>query len=147
MTIEDRINSVKTRARELFEEEKYNCAEASFLALNEILDGGLAPQAAARIATGLGGGLGATGGTCGALTGSVMALGLLAEGEAGPSRKKTIYPLAKDLQNSFKQKYSTCCCRELTREMGKDRRKQCAILTGEIAGQCAALLLKGKDTE
>ena len=91
------IGNTRTRARDLFDSKQYNCAESAFQALNETFGGGLKLETAARIATGLGGGLGATGGTCGALTGCVLALGLLAECDPEVLRKKTIYPLAADL--------------------------------------------------
>jgi hypothetical protein len=84
------VPAAHDRASELFDSKKHNCSESAFLALNEVLNGGLEPQTAAHIATGLGGGLGASGGTCGALTGCVLALGLLAEEDPAIPRKKII---------------------------------------------------------
>ena len=123
---EDLIQSISKRARELFDSKQHNCAESVFMALNEAFDGGLAPETATRIATGLGGGLGASGGTCGALTGCVLALGLLAKSDDALVRKKTIYPLAADLQKRFIERFGSCDCRDLTRDMGDERRKHTA---------------------
>ena len=144
MTDKDVIHAVKDRARELYDSKKYNCAESTFLALNEVLKGGIEPQTALRVATGLGGGLGGTGGTCGALTGCVMALGLLAEDDPDIPRKKTIYPMAAALQKKFKAQFGSCICRTLIRDTGEDRRKHCSTITVEAAALCAAMLLEGK---
>ncbi len=136
------VRSVSQRARELFESKKHNCSESAFLALNEVLDGGLEPQNAAHIATGLGGGLGASGGTCGALTGSVLALGLLANEDPDIPRKETIYPMAAKLQEDFRERFGSCCCRDLTKDMGDEQRSHCSTITAEAAALCAAMLLE-----
>jgi len=141
-TSEELITAVSNRARELFDSKKHNCAESAFMALNEIFGGGIEPQAAARIATGLGGGLGATGGTCGALTGCVLALGLLAKCDPAVLRKKTIYPLAADLQERFCKEFGSCCCSDLIGDMGDDRRAYCKGVTSTAVALCAQMLLE-----
>jgi len=138
------IQSITERARELFDSKQHNCAESVFMALNEALDGGLTPETAKRIATGLGGGLGATGGTCGALTGGVLAIGLIAASDDAIARKKTIYPLAADLQDRFRERFGSSDCRDLTRDMGDERRKHCSSITAAAAQMCATMLLKAK---
>lgn len=140
------IQNVSKRARELFDSKQHNCAESVFMALNEVLDGGLAPETAKRIATGLGGGLGASGGTCGALTGCVLALGLLAECTTAVLRKKIIYPMAAELQDRFREHFESSDCRDLTRDMGNERRKHCSSITAGAAALCAEILLSAKDT-
>ena len=136
------VYSVSQRAHEIFDSEQHNCSESAFLALNEVLSGGLNPQTAAHIATGLGGGLGASGGTCGALTGCVLALGLLAKEDPDIPRKKTIYPMAAKLQESFRERFGSCNCRDLTRDMGDERRSHCSTITADAAALCAAMLLE-----
>ena len=143
----DLINAAGKRARELFESKQYNCAESSFLALNEVFGGGIEPQTAARIATGLGGGLGASGGTCGALTGCVLAIGLLADSDPEHLRKKTIYPLAADLQKRFQKRFGSCRCSDLTRDMGDERRAYCKGITSVAAALCAEMLLEHNNKE
>ena len=142
---EDIIQSISKRARELFDSKQHNCAESVFMALNEALDGGLAPETAKRIATGLGGGLGATGGTCGALTGGVLAIGLIAESDDAIARKKTIYPLAAGLQTRFRERFGSIDCRDLTRDMDDERRKHCSFITAAAAQMCATMLLEDKN--
>ena len=140
------VHAAHDRARELFDSKKHNCSESAFLALNEVLNGGLEPQTAAHIATGLGGGLGASGGTCGALTGCVLALGLLAEEDPTLPRKKRIYPMAAGLQESFRERFGSCCCRDLTRDKGDEQRAYCSTLVAVAAEMCAAILLEDKKT-
>lgn len=130
------------RARELFDSKQHNCAESTLMALNELFGEGLEPQTAARIATGLGGGLGASGGTCGALTGCVLALGLFAECAPDVVRKKTIYPLAADLQKRFIKQFGSCCCKDLIRNSGDERRAYCRGVTSTAAALCAEMLLE-----
>ncbi len=139
---ENQVDAVCARARELFDSKQHNCAESVFLAINEVFKGGLAPETAARIATGLGGGLGATGGTCGALTGGVLAIGLIAGTDPAVSRRKKIYPLAAALQERFLQRFGTICCRELTRDSTVERRIHCSPITAAAAAMCAEILLE-----
>ena len=138
---EDMLQSITKRARELFDSKQHNCAESVFMALNEALDGGLAPETAKRIATGLGGGLGASGGTCGALTGGVLAISLIAKSDDTRTRKKTIYPLAAVLQDRFRERFGSCDCRDLTRDITGDRRALCSAITAAAAEMCAEILL------
>jgi len=141
---EQLVNAAHDRARELFDSKKYNCSESVFLALNEIFGGGLEPQTAAHIATGLGGGLGASGGTCGALTGCILALGLLAREDSAIPRKKTIYPMAAGLQEIFRKRFGSFCCRDLTRDKGDEQRTYCSTLVAAAAEMCAQVLLEDK---
>ncbi len=142
---DDPIDTVRTRARELFDSKKHNCAEAVFLAVNDVLSGGLEPGTAARIATGLGGGLGATGGTCGALTGGVLAIGLIAGTGPDSSRRATIYPLAAALQERFKKRFGSCICKQLTHGITCDRRVHCSPITAGAAAMCAEILLDSRN--
>jgi len=142
MPTENQVDAVCERARELFDSKQHNCAESVFLAINEVFNGGLDQATAARIATGLGGGLGATGGTCGALTGGVLAIGLIAGADPAVARRKKIYPLAAALQERFTQRFGTICCRDLTRDISVERRIHCSPITAGAAALCAEILLQ-----
>lgn len=63
--------------------EGMSCSKATFLALCHIFEVDLPEETLLRMASGFGGGIGRThaGGTCGALTGAVMALGLLSDND------------------------------------------------------------------
>jgi C_GCAxxG_C_C family probable redox protein len=90
-----------------------NCAQAVLCAFTEDL--GLGEEDALRIATGFGAGMGRTGGTCGAVTGAYMVLGL-ARGMRSPeekSRKDSTYTLVREFAERFRAKQGAVECREL----------------------------------
>jgi C_GCAxxG_C_C family probable redox protein len=90
-----------------------NCAQAVLCAFAGEL--GLEEQAALRIATGFGGGMGRTGSTCGAVTGAYMVLGL-ARGMRDPeekSRKDATYTLVQEFAERFRKRQGAVECREL----------------------------------
>jgi C_GCAxxG_C_C family probable redox protein len=90
-----------------------NCAQAVLCAFAKDLE--LDEQAALRIATGFGGGMGRTGGTCGAVTGAYMVLGL-ARGMNNPeekSKKDCTYTLVREFAERFREKQGAVGCREL----------------------------------
>ena len=92
-------NLVKEKI-ETYREDK-NCAQSTLMGLCDVA--GLPTEELATLATGFGGGIGGTfdEGTCGAVTGAVMALGFLgADGEQ-------ISSCAKGLFNAFKEEYGS----------------------------------------
>jgi C_GCAxxG_C_C family probable redox protein len=90
-----------------------NCSQA---VLGEYADElGMDVRTAGRIACGFGGGMGRTGGTCGAVTGAIMVLGLAACGpEPGDvaARVRT-YGLVQSFIEEFEARHKTTSCREL----------------------------------
>ena len=63
----------KSKAVELFE-QKYNCTQAILLAYSDLFN--VERDTALKLASGFGGGIAATGGVCGVISGAVMVLGL-----------------------------------------------------------------------
>lgn len=100
------------RAASLFN-EGFNCAQAVLGAFGPDL--GLEPELALKVAGPFGGGMGRMGGTCGAVTGAVMALGL----KFGPTRagdeetKEWAYGLVRKLIDEFKARNGSVLCKEL----------------------------------
>ncbi|OGL39065.1 MAG: hypothetical protein A2042_04805 [Candidatus Schekmanbacteria bacterium GWA2_38_11] len=89
----------------------YNCAEAVLSAFKEILKLNLD----VKIATPMGGGIGAAKDLCGAMNGGVIVLGALF-GRNNPNEKvDKIYPLAKSFHDKFKDAFGTTCCCEITK--------------------------------
>ncbi len=79
----------------------FNCAESTLLALSDSLD--IECKYIPKIATGFGGGVGRHGEICGALSGSIMALGIVlgrkeAEDRAG---KEKMYKITEDFIKKF----------------------------------------------
>lgn len=91
----------------------YNCAQAVLYAYAPDL--GLDAETALKLATGLGGGIGRYGETCGAVTGGVLALGLkFGRGErADRSAAELAHQKTGELMVAFEKVYGTCSCRKL----------------------------------
>jgi len=89
-----------------------NCAQAMVHLTMGILGRDKSVITAAQY---LGGGVSSTGGTCGAVTGSALALGLrdYYEGADANSVARTKEAL-QDLIASFEQEFGACACRDLT---------------------------------
>ena len=90
----------------------YNCAQSVLLTIanRHRVKNTLIP----RIATGFGGGIGRCGSVCGALTGGVMAMGML-YGTNKPSQKERAkcYELTRELFAKFKERHGVILCRDL----------------------------------
>ena len=99
-------------ARELFL-KGYNCAQAVFCAYCDVT--GLDIDAAARLASSFGGGLGRLREVCGAVSGAAMALGAVA-GYYVPgdqAAKAAHYRTVQALAERFRAAHGSIVCREL----------------------------------
>ncbi len=99
------------RARGIFEEGK-NCPQAVALAFEDVL--GIPKEKLEALSLPLGAGLGRLRGTCGALTGACLALGVLFEGRD----KAEIYALVQELAARFQQECGSTVCAELLKKAG-----------------------------
>ncbi len=100
---------------------------------------GLDEATALRIATGLGGGVGRMGGTCGALTGAALVLGL----EFGPVRrgdqaaKDRTYAATGDLQRRFIERHGSHQCKDLLqRDLSTEAGYRDAHAAGVFKSRC-----------
>ena len=100
------------KAKKQFE-KGFSCAPSVLSAYSEQL--GLEATLALKIACGFGGGIGRTGRTCGAVTGAVMAIGLM-HGQTDvndeESRQET-HELVKKFIEKFTEVHGSVECREL----------------------------------
>lgn len=106
-------------ARNLFM-QGYNCAQAVIAAFAK--EAGLKEETALRLSSGFGGGIGRTRGVCGAVSGMVMAYGLL-YGYSDPkanTQKKETYQAVQQLLDRFKEKNGSTICAEL---LGLDKKE------------------------
>lgn len=92
----------------------FNCTQSILLTLygNMVPDGksDLIP----KIASGFGGGIGLCGSVCGALTGTIMAIGIkYGSNEKGEEKNMKAYAKANTLYRLFEQQHGTVLCREL----------------------------------
>lgn len=140
------------RARELFY-AGYNCAQAVFCAYAE--DMGLELDAAARMASSFGGGLGRLREVCGALSGAELALGVLRgySDVSDPALKAEHYRRVRALAEAFRQQNGAYICRELLKDVkttpgGQPEprtpefysRRPCLRLVGEAAALLERML-------
>jgi C_GCAxxG_C_C family probable redox protein len=93
-----------------FHKEGYNCAESIIKAFNE--DTGL--DIPVSIASPFGGGM-AVGGTCGAITGTLMAVGAL-KGRNTSEEKNNSRTITKEVITKVKEEYGTIECIELKKK-------------------------------
>lgn len=102
------------KAVELFD-SGFNCAEAVLLAISKEFNqkSSLIP----RIATGFGAGVGRSGQICGALSGAVMAIGLLKgcdRGEEEREKRNAAYENVQQMVKAFEKEFGSSQCRMLT---------------------------------
>lgn len=91
----------------------YNCAQAVFGAFAEQM--GMETSTAAQMASALGGGLCRMRETCGAVSGGMLALGVL-RGYAIPGddkQKQALYAQGQRVMLAFREKFGTLSCRQL----------------------------------
>ena len=99
------------KAEELFK-SVYNCSQSVIGAVCEDL--GYDFDTAVKVAEGFGGGMGRMRLTCGAVSGMVMAVGmLLSSGKADNDTRAVVYAKVKDLADKFKAENGTITCSEL----------------------------------
>ena len=97
-----------------YHQNGYNCCQSVLAAFSDIT--GLSEQASMDIGGGFGGG-GGTGELCGALSGAIMALGLMSpvdENDPVGSKKRTV-ALSRELQKRFSGKFGALRCQDLLR--------------------------------
>jgi C_GCAxxG_C_C family probable redox protein len=104
------------RARELFLDDRnlHGCAETTFIVLAEAFDLGAGADPAAAMA--LNGGVAYSGGTCGAITGAALAVGVLA-GRRIPDHaaaKRAARLVLARLIDEFAREHGALDCRRLT---------------------------------
>ena len=143
---EEIIKLVSQRADNLYENHKLCCSESLLLVLNHGFNGGLSSEQAKQLGAGFCGGMGEAGCTCGALSGAIMGLGLLAgpHAKSGLSKKK-FRDMSKKMHDRFHEKFSSTCCRTLIEPFDKDKKGRsqfCSSLTSTTATMAAELLLE-----
>jgi len=96
------------QAKKLFEAH-YNCAQSTFGAFAEYFN--LDLTTAVRIATPFGGGIGHSGGMCGAVSGGIMAIGLVRGIDVyDKDKKEACYALAKEFLARFSALHGSLTC-------------------------------------
>ena len=105
------------RARALFL-SGYSCSQSVLIAFSP--ETGVDEKTSARLASGLGGGLGGLRMMCGAFTAACVVLGKVLgfDDPADFDQKKYLYALEQNLASRFTQQYETLNCRALMEKAG-----------------------------
>ena len=142
------------KAKALFKEQGYNCAQAVFIAFNDLT--GMDEISAARFASSFGGGMGRLREVCGAVSGCFMVLGALMgpEDPKDNTAKMAHYAVIQEAAKRFKEENGSYICRELLglaegpsdptpelRTEGYYKRRPCADYV-EIAANITAEILE-----
>lgn len=139
------VEAIGRRARNLYETRQLLCTEAVVIALNAALRGGLSEAKAVAMAAPFCVALGESGCMCGALSGAVLASGLIL-GKHQPHRhRREIRESARQLHDAFKAANGSTCCRVISNGLRSDRKahfRRCATLTAEAAEMAAGLILQ-----
>lgn len=108
--------SVKTDLAKQYHEQGFGCAQSVLASFAQ--EYGLSEEAALRIATGFGSGMGRMCEVCGALTGAFMVIGLkhgkvVTDGSRYGTNTETTYRLVAELAKKFEVRNGSIYCREL----------------------------------
>lgn len=119
----------------------FYCSEAMVRAFNEVYELGL-QESVYKMSTGFGSGLGESGCACGAVTGGVSLIGLVAGREKVYESERIAYLAVKKLHDGFRAKHKAMCCRVLTKTVkwnSAEHKKLCeqyvidaAVLTDDL---------------
>ncbi|MDD2364770.1 MAG: C-GCAxxG-C-C family protein [Desulfuromonadaceae bacterium] len=123
------VKSCEEEAEQLYRSGKYHCAEAVMETVRRRFTPEL-PESILGTVSGFGGGS-SSGCICGAVSGGTVALGLVL------ADKKLTTHLTRDLHTWFKGKYGVTCCKTIRHT----HKGVCPVLTGEVAGKTAAMLM------
>lgn len=139
------IGRVRERARNLYETRQMLCTEAVLSALNQGLNGGLTDAQATAMAAPFCVAFGESGCLCGALSGAVMASGLLLGNQHPYRHRREMRDNARQLHDRFKATHGATCCRVLSKKVKHDPKahfQKCAGLTAQAAEMAARLVLE-----
>lgn len=148
-TLEERMADAERRGREYFR-QGLNCTECVLRTFMDMHETDM-PDAAVKLASGFGLGMGDTKNTCGAIIGAVMALGaekgrdpfqIETPAERIAQLKEEVYPPVGALIHEIEHDYGTLICKELSAPHGdfegRARRKSCQ----QFIGYCCRLAEK-----
>ena len=139
------VAGVAARARNLYLTRQMLCAEAVVVSLNQAFHGGLSDTQAMALAAPFCAALGESGCICGALSGAVMATGLLLGREGADRHRGAMREGARRLHDTFKGVNGATCCRVLCDSVKHDPQahfRQCAELTAGAAESAARLVIE-----
>ena len=140
---------IREIAEEYYRSGQYYCSEAIVKTINDEFGLGY-PEVVVRLASGFPIGIGGAGCSCGAVTGGVMAIGMVfGRDQPKDPRIDRCLCLSRELHNFFARQHGCLCCRTLIRGMvlkSPEHMQQCIAFTGEVAEETAKIILREQDT-
>ncbi len=139
------LQKVKTLAENYYANGDYFCSEAVVRTIRDEF-GLQTSDDAIMMASGFPVGIGGRACTCGAISGGILALGLVF-GRSKPKDPvtKNAMKLSAELYDSFIKLHKVSCCRILTKGMrlgSKKHMAQCVQFTGEMAVKTAEIIAR-----
>ena len=136
---------IRMTAEEYYRSGQFYCSEAIVKTINDAFGLGY-PERIIRMASGFPIGIGGAGCACGAVTGGVMAIGMVfgREKPGDPSVDRCL-ALARELHTLFSGRHGCLCCRTLTYGMklkSPEHVTRCVAFTGEVAEETAKIILR-----
>ena len=135
---------IGSRAHNIYDSRQNLCAGAALETLNAAFGGGLTERQARALSTTLPIGVGGSGCMCGALSGSLIALGLIL-GQEDSFSDNQLRNAGRRLHDAFKTEFRSTCCRVLSRPFKDDRKAHfhnCAGLTRDATAMAARIILE-----
>ena len=142
--VEVLVRLIRDKAENLYMTRQFYCTESVLLTLNSGLGGGLTDDQAIAVAAPFSIGVGGSGCMCGALAGSILAVGLMVGDRAPYRHRKASRKASGKLHDLFKNRFGGVCCRVLRKKRAveaTDPFTQCARVTAEAAGMTARYLM------
>ena len=139
------INKIREKAESYYRNGDFFCSEAIVKTIKDEFELPISDEIIAA-ASGFPVGVGRAGCMCGAVSGGVMALGLVfgRKEPKDPKVTKTM-ELTKELHEKFRNNHKSLCCRILTKglDMGAgEHKEQCIAFTGEVAEEVAKIIVR-----
>ncbi|MBS6508753.1 MAG: C_GCAxxG_C_C family protein [Paraclostridium bifermentans] len=140
---EQRVSEIRKTAEGYFERGEFFCSEAVVKTINDELGKPFSDEVT-KLASGFPIGVGKSGCLCGAVSGGVMALGMVYGRCHGEAMHEDMFKHAADLHDRIKELYKSTCCRVMTRNFefqSPERKAHCIKITGEVAAYIAEKLI------
>ncbi|MDB8789102.1 C-GCAxxG-C-C family protein [Romboutsia sp. 1001216sp1] len=145
------MNNIEQKAKEIrkigegyFERGEFYCSEAVVKTINDALGNPFSDDIT-KLASGFPIGIGKAGCLCGAVSGGVMALGMVYGRKHGEPMNEDMFKRSSGLHDHIKELYKSTCCRVMTRNfefVSEERRQHCIKITGEVCEYVAKTLME-----
>jgi C_GCAxxG_C_C family probable redox protein len=143
------IRKIRATAEAYYRNNQYYCSEAIVRTINDEFSLGY-PDSVIAMASGFPIGFGGAGCTCGAVSGGVMALGMVfGRSQPADPKVKRCMALARELHDRFRENHGCLCCRIHTKDMvlgSPVHMEQCIAFTGEVAEETARIIIREMNT-